>query len=69
MVLALKVPRNGRGFCELEEVQSLWFVTSFIQQQRNLSDRYQQRSQNKGLQIISGKNPVGNKQKPDFLIS
>lgn len=33
MVLALKVPRNARRFCELEEVQSLWFVTSFIQQQ------------------------------------
>lgn len=35
----------------------------------DLLDRYQQRSQSEELQIISEKNPVGNKQEPELLIN
>ena len=66
-LLALRVPWGG--LWELEEVQSMWIVTSFIQQPWNLLDSYQQRSQSKGLQIISEKNPVGNKNSQHFTIS
>ena len=45
-------------------------VCDFLHQQLgDLLDRYQQRSQSEELQIISEKNPVGNKQEPELLVN
>lgn len=66
-LLALTAPGAGRGLCELGG--SVNMVCDFLQQLRSLLDRYKQRSQSEGLQITSERNPVGNKQEPEFLIS